>query len=159
MLKQLLVVLLFVATLFAKSHNFSELRYSDATGKYTLQKGSILFSPKGIEIRYPKSGIKIVYDDGILHYFQKDKELQLGSMQTAIMSHYFDILQTVHNHDKSEIEEMFDIQNKEGGKILKPTGAIKNYIKRVETSSQDGKLIFLKLFLQNNDTISITIDD
>ena len=159
MLKKLLVFLFLSVTLMAESYDFTELRYSDATGKYTMQEGKIFFDSGGIVIKYPKKGKRLQYKDGILRYFEKDKEVALGDIQAAIITHYLDILQAVHNNDTSELEEMFTVEDRDDGKVLRPTGTIKKYIRLVQTHKEKGKLLSLKLFLQNNDTITINIDE
>jgi len=158
MFRTFLLFLLFATTLFAKSYNFTELRYSDAIGRYTQVDGVIEFFNDGLKIVYPKAKKELIYKDDDLHYLQEGREIELPSLQKAQMAQYFELLGLIHRGDSSEISEMFDISQKDGMKILTPTGSIKNYIKYIQLQ-EDSKLFHnIKLFLQNNDTISITID-
>jgi len=159
MLKKFFIVLLLIGNLSAKTYNFTELRYSDATDRYKLLEGKITFTPGGLVIIYPKIAKKIEYKNDSLRYFENNKEVSLNNFQAMKIMQYFNILKAVHNNDKSEIQEMFEIKNKNNMELLKPIGSIKKYIRYIKTFKEKGKLFSIKLFLQNNDTISINIDD
>ena len=159
MIKKALLCLLLVGSVFAQSYDFTELRYSDAINRYTLLEGKISFNKNGLNIKYPKSSRELDYKDDTLLYYENEKEISLPDMQVSKMIQYFEILSLLHNGDESELEDMFEVENQADGKILKPLGAIKNYISNIELKNEDKRLQNIKLFLQNNDTISITIND
>lgn len=159
MIQKALLSLLLVSSVFAQSYNFIELRYSDAINRYTQLEGKISFNKSGLNIAYPQSAREIDYKDDTLVYYENDKEVSLPDMQVSKMMQYFDILSLLHNGDESELKDLFEIENQESGNILKPLGSIKNYINYIELRKDDNKLQYIKLFLQNNDTISITIND
>lgn len=159
MIKKVLLSLLLVGSVFAQSYDFTELRYSDAIDRYTQLEGKITFNTDGLNISYPQSARKLDYKDDTLVYYENGKEVSLPDMQASKMMQYFDILSLLHNGDESELEDMFEIENESNRKILKPLGSIKNYINYIELRKEDNRLQFIKLFLQNNDTISININD
>ena len=159
MIQQVIISLLLAGSLFAQTYNFTELRYSDAINRSIQLEGKISFDIDGLNISYPQSAREIDYKNDTLIYYEDDKEVSLPEMQVSKMKQYFDILGLLHNGDESELEGMFEIENKSNTKILKPLGAIKNYINLIELRKYDNKLKYIKLFLQNNDTISININD
>lgn len=159
MIKKAFLFLVLVASMFAQSYNFTELRYSDAINRYTQLEGKISFNKDGLNILYPKSARELDYKDDTLVYYENNKEVSLPEIQVSKMIQYFDILSLLHNGDESELEDMFEVKHQVTGKILKPLGAIKNYINYIELGKDDNKLKYIKLFLQNNDSISININD
>ena len=128
MIKKALLCLLLVGSVFAQSYDFTELRYSDAINRYTLLEGKISFNKNGLNIKYPKSSRELDYKDDTLLYYENEKEISLPDMQVSKMIQYFEILSLLHNGDESELEDMFEVENQADGKILKPLGAIKNYM-------------------------------
>lgn len=159
MLKKFFILLLLIGGLSAKTYNFTELRYSDAINKSKQLEGSITFTPIGLIINYPKNGKTLEYRNGNLRYFENNEEISLNNLQKMKIIQYFDILKMVHNNDMSEIQEMFKVENKDNMELLKPIGSLKNYIHDVQIIRKKGVLRSIKLFLKNNDTISINIDD
>lgn len=159
MIQKVIISLLLAGSLFAQTYNFTELRYSDAINRSIQLEGKISFNIDGLNISYPQSAREIDYKNDTLIYYEDDKEVSLPEMQVSKMKQYFDILCLLHNGDESELEGMFEIKNKSNTKILKPLGAIKNYINLIELRKYDNELKYIKLFLQNNDTISININD
>lgn len=159
MMQKALLLLLFVSSLFAQSYSFTELRYSDAINRYTQLEGEITFSKNGVNIKYPQNAKEIDYKDGALLYYEKSKKIELPQMQASQMMRYFETLLLLHSGDESELQEMFEITESEDKKILKPFGMIKNYINYIELRKDRNVLAYIKLFLKNNDTISININD
>lgn len=159
MIQKTIIFLLLASSLFAQTYNFTELRYSDAINRSIQVEGKISFNIDGLNISYPQSAREIDYKNDTLIYYENDKEVSLPEMQASKMMQYFDILRLLHKGDESELEGMFEIENKSNIKILKPLGAIKNYINLIEFRKYDNELKYIKLFLQNNDTISININD
>ncbi|MDA3909687.1 MAG: hypothetical protein PF437_11430 [Sulfurimonas sp.] len=159
MILKVFLSLLFASSVFAQSYNFTELRYSDAIDRYTQLEGKISFHKDGLNISYPKSARELNYKDDTLVYYENGKKVSLPDMQVSKMIQYFNILSLLHNGDESELADMFEIENQANKKILKPLGAIKNYINYIELRKEDTRLQYIKLFLKNNDTISININD
>jgi hypothetical protein len=159
MFRQALLVLLFGSFAFAQSYNFTELRYSDAIDRYTQLEGEIDFKSDGLTIKYPKSTRELEYKNGSIHYEEGGKELTLSEIQEAQMVRYFEILRVLHSGDESEMEEMFEIKGSADEKTLTPTGSIKHYVKEIQLRKEKSELRYIKLFLQNSDTISIQIDE
>lgn len=159
MLKKALLFLLLALPLFAQSYSFTELRYSYSINRYTQLEGEISFYKDGLRISYPKDARELEYKDDSIRYLQNSKELPLNDMQEMQMMHYFDILRLLHSGDESEIKEMFDIELKGDKKILTPRGSIGDYIDYIELFKVKERLYYIKLYLQNSDTISINIDD
>lgn len=159
MIKTVLALLLFVSFAAAESYNFTELRYSDATGRYTQLEGKISFNKDGLNIQYPKSARELDYKNDTLVYLEENKEVALQEMQATQMMQYFDVLRLLHSGDDSELKEMFEVDKSSDKTVLKPIGSLKYYINYIELTKEQNKLTYVKLFLKNSDNISINIDD
>ncbi len=159
MLKKLLLFLLTSTMLIAGSFNFTEFRYSDATGKSTFFDGQITFLEDGLKIYYPKTKRLLNYQDDILLYMKEDKEVELGSSQAGYIMKYFEILILLHHGDESSLLEMFEVDKSNQMTLLKPTGSAKRYIDHIELEKIDKQLSHVKLYLKNKDYITINIDD
>ena len=159
MFKLLFFLLFSLSTLCAKSYDFTELRYSDAIGKFTQLEGKITFKQEGLSIEYPKSKRLLEYDGEDVLFFENEKEVDLPSVQASNMMHYFDILKLLHEGDETELEESFDIKKHDGKTLLSPKGSIKYYIEHIELVKENNALQYVKLFLKNSDYITINIAD
>jgi len=159
MFKTLLLSMMLSLTLVAQSFNFTELRYSDAIGKTIELKGQISFLKNGLEIFYPKTQRALIYEDEELVYEVEGEDVELGMVQSQQIMHYFEVLILLHSGDESALKEMFDVDKNNGFIKLTPKASLKNYIQKIELLKTNEILEYVKLFMQNNDTIMITIDD
>lgn len=159
MIKIALLFLMFMGVVMADAYNFTELRYSDATGRYLQLEGEINFFDEGLDIKYPATQRELNYDKEVLTFTQKGKEVALDEMQEEQIIRYFDILRLLHVGDDSELRELFSVEDFMQRTLLIPLGSLKYYIKKIELTKDAGKLKFVKLFLKNGDNISINIDD
>jgi outer membrane lipoprotein-sorting protein len=157
--KTLFLVFFFATALFAKSYNFSELRYSDATGRYKQLNGIIEFSKDGLELEYKKEGRKLLYDGENVEYFQNGKEVALATKTQNYLSYYFEILKLLHEGDESELRENFSVKEEELKTVLLPLGSMRYYIDSIELQKEQKELRYVKLFLKNKDTITIHIEN
>ena len=159
MIRTLLVFLLLVRCAFADTYHFTEIRYSDATELSTQLEGEIDFHEHGLDIKYPKSARELKYKNNTLVYLEENKEIALEEVQASQIMQYFDVLILLHNGDESELQEIFEIHNSAEKTLLKPKGTLKYYIDTIELFQEQKRLKRVKLFLKNNDEISIDIDD
>ena len=159
MFKLIVILAILTISIIAQSFNFTELRYSDAIGKTIELHGEITFTKDGLNIHYPKTKRILKYDDGELIYEVDSKEVELDLMQEMQIKNYFDMLILLHYGDDTALNEMFEVDKKNEVIILKSKGSIKEYINKVELLKKNNQLSFVKLFLRNNDTIMITIDE
>ncbi len=155
----LLAFFFFSSLVFAQSYHFTELRYSDAINHYMQLEGTIDFYKDSLDIKYPKIAKELDYKDGELLYYEKSKEVALSELQKFKMIRYFEILILLHNGDVHELNEMFTIEHTSDGERLLPLGRLKSYLKYILLRKEKNSLKYIKLFLQNSDTISITIHD
>jgi hypothetical protein len=159
MLKTILSFLFSISTLLAQSYNFVELRYSDATGRYTQLEGIIDFRQDGLDIKYPKSNRELKYSGNDLMFLQNNKEVALEESQVTHMMQYFDVLRMLHAGDESELNNYFTLEKSADKTILKPRGSIKYYINKIELTKENKQLKYVKLFLKNSDYITINIEN
>jgi len=157
MLKIFLTFFLFISAVMGDAYQFSELRYTDAIGRYVQLDGEIDFQKDTLEIKYPKIGVDLFYDgDGIV-YHKDGKEIELESSQESHMEYYFDILKMLHEGDESELKSQFKMTKSDGFTLLKPIGSMKYYIDKIELTKENKKLKYVKIYLKNSDYITINI--
>lgn len=159
MFKIIFSLLITINLLTASSVNFSEVRYSDAIGKHIQLKGQITFLENGLKIYYPKNSKLLHYENDSLIYKEHDKEIDLNDLQAGQIMSYFDMLILLHKDDEKAYDGMFEVEKKDDITILKPMGSIKNYIINIEMLKEKDEIKRVKLFLKNNDYVTITIDD
>jgi hypothetical protein len=157
--KIILSFFLFVSTLLAQSYNFTELRYSDATGRFTELEGIMDFTSDGLDIRYPKSKRELKYSDDTLVFLQNNKKVAIKESQATQMMQYFDILKMLHAGDESELKDYFTLEKSADTIVLHPTNSIKYYIDKIELTKENKQLKHVKLFLKNSDYITINIEN
>ena len=158
-LKFFFFTLLTSITLLAQSYNFSELRYSDAIGKSSQLDGKIEFTKDGLNIEYPKKRKRLVYNGKGVLLLQDNKKVELKERQEQYMMRYFDILKILHKGDNSELKEEFEVKKQEKKILLTPISTLKYYINSIELIKENTLLSYVKLFLKNNDTITIHIEN
>lgn len=154
-----IIIMVLSLSIMAKNFNFTELRYSDAIGKTIELQGQITFSKDGLSILYPKSKRALKYFDDTLLYELNNEVVELDFMQQQYMIQYFEILILLHNGDESSLGSEFDINKKQEVIVLTPKGTLKNYINKIELFKENKLLEYVKLYLNNNDSIMITIHD
>ncbi len=157
MLKAFFLFFLFLSALYAQSYSFTELRYSDAIGKSMQLDGEITFKKEGLEIKYPKSKRVLDYDGEEISFFEDGNLVELPSEQISNMMHYFDILKLLHEGDENELKSRFIIKKLNEKTLLYPTNNLKYYIEHIELLKKNSTLKNIKLFLKNNDSITINI--
>jgi len=159
MVKIIIFLLLLVNYLLATTYNFTEVRYSDALDKKIKFQGTITFVEDGLSIKYPKENKSLTYKNNVLIYEEDDKKISLENIQERKVIQYFKILILVHNANINEIKNIFTVIEKNSKTILLPITSLSQYIKKVELLKYNNKLNQIQLFLQNNDSIKININN
>ncbi|RLA80692.1 MAG: hypothetical protein DRG78_10490 [Epsilonproteobacteria bacterium] len=159
MVKIIIFLLLLVNYLLATTYNFTEVRYSDALDKKIKFQGTITFVEDGLSIKYPKENKSLTYKNNVLIYEEDDKKISLENIQEKKVIQYFKILILVHNANINEIKNIFTVIEKNSKTILLPITSLSQYIKKVELLKYNNKLNQIQLFLQNNDSIKININN
>jgi cytochrome oxidase Cu insertion factor (SCO1/SenC/PrrC family) len=159
MIKVLFVLCLLLSSVTGQSFHFSELRYSDAINHYTQLNGTIDFQKDSLEISYKHPAVDFFYDGEDIVYTKDGKEMPLDATQKAHMMQYFDILKMLHVGDESELKSEFTMSHSHGFTLLKPTGTLRYYIEKIELTKENNLLEYVKLYLKNNDYITINIDN
>ena len=159
MVKIIIFLLLLVNYLLATTYDFTEVRYSDALDKKIKFQGTITFVEDGLSIKYPKENKSLTYKNNVLIYEEDDKKISLENIQERKVIQYFKILILVHNANINEIKNIFTVIEKNSKTILLPITSLSQYIKKVELLKYNNKLNQIQLFLQNNDSIKININN
>lgn len=157
MLKIFLLVLLFFSTVIAKSYNFNEIRYSDAINKSITLQGNISFYKDGLLIKYNSPSASLYYQNKKLVYKRDNKKVKLSKQNAKNIMRYFQLLILIHNGDKNVIEQLFTIKHKADKTILMPNVGIRHYVSKIVLKKQYKQLKQIKLFLENKDSITISI--
>lgn len=151
--------MLYCSLATAQSFNFHEIRYSDAIDRSMELHGEISFYKNGLFIKYTTTNESLKYDDGNLVYEQDGKPVDIDDSKAQNIIQYFEILMLVHSGDEALLKSMFEIEKNGNETTLKPTGSIRNYVKSIELVKSEQKLKSIKLFLKNNDHITIGIEN
>lgn len=159
MIKIIFSFLFSMSMLAASSFQFNEQRYSDAISKYINVDGEISFLKDGLEVFYPKNSVTLHYENNTLTYTREDKEKPIPQEQAQQIMQYFDILLLIHKNDDEAYKKVFKLQVKDNLTLLEPLGSIKDYISSIEISKKANLIKKVKIFLRNNDNITITIND
>jgi len=159
MIKFLFTFLLLVSSVMAKSYHFSEERYSDALAKSINLEGIISFGNASLEIHYEESDNRLVYEDEELTRYESDEEVELDENEALKIAQYFEIIILLYEDDKEKLQEEFTSDKMSDTTTLFPKGEMKEYIKKILLVHQNDDLKSLKLYLNNDDTIKISIED
>ncbi|MDB2562667.1 hypothetical protein N9X61_03590 [Sulfurimonas sp.] len=159
MFKVIVILVIYISASFADTFHFKELRYSNAIDKAIEIEGQIRFMKNGLKIFYPQGLKSIKYQNDIIVYKEDNQETELGIGQQRQLASYFDILILLHQGNESAYKDMFEVSKRDLIVTLEPTGMLEDYIKKIETFREKEMLKEVKIFLQNDDYIVITIYD
>lgn len=159
MFKAALIVSIFISLALSSSFNFSEVRYSDAIDKSIEFHGKITFLEDGLFIEYKDINKSLKYSADSLAYVQDGQKIKLSEVEAQKIIQYFNVLMLLHSDNEELLSTQFSIEKLQDKSILKPKGDLEKFIKKIEIIKIDNMLKEVKLFLKNNDTIKISIQD
>ena len=159
MIKFLVLFVMLLSSLFARSYNFSETRYSDAFDESVTLNGEISFLPEGLSIKYNNSDKALHYENGDLNYLQNGESVEISEEEAARVVQYFEIIILLYSGDEESLHREFSVTKEKDKLVLTPLNEMKNYINKIELKKEDKQLKVLKLFLSNSDNITISIED
>lgn len=152
MYKILFLLVIFFNFSFAKVIEFKEERYLYALDNSIYKKGYIEFKENSIKTWYKNNKETLYFKNDKLYKIIDTKQIELNNIAAKI---YFLILEGVF-HNNSNVIDKFFIQKKQNDLIsLTPKEIISKYMQKVEYKKDKEKLIFLKIYLHNNDRIII----
>lgn len=157
--KTILIGILLTISLFAKSFNFIEDRYSDALGRSISLDGEITFEKDRLFIKYKDSNREILYKDSSLELKDGADILVLAKEESQRMSQYFKIILLLYANDEKELEKKFDIKTENDISVLFPKGHMKDFLQKIVLQKEKNELKEIRLFIQNGDRIVISIKD
>ncbi len=158
-MKILFFLLLMVSCVVAKSYRFSETRYSDALEKSMQLRGTISFGDESLEILYDTNSNRLVYEDEELSMYEGEETIELDASESLKIAQYFDIIILLYEGDEEKLSHQFMVQKEDTQTLLFPKNEMKNYIQKIRLTHDKESLKSLKLFLSNDDTIKISIED
>ncbi len=150
--KFLFFLLIFFNFSFALVIEFKEERYLYALDNSIYKKGFIEFKENSIKTWYKNSKETLYFKNDKLYKIKDNEQIELNNIAAKI---YFLILEGIF-HNNSNVINKFFIQEKQNDLILlAPKEIISKYMQKVEYKKKKEKLIFLKIYLHNNDRIII----
>ncbi|AXH13854.1 hypothetical protein [Malaciobacter mytili] len=150
--KFLFFLLIFFNFSFALVIEFKEERYLYALDNSIYKKGFIEFKENSIKTWYKNSKETLYFKNDKLYKIKDKEQIELNNIAAKI---YFLILEGIF-HNNSNVINKFFIQEKQNDLILlAPKEIISKYMQKVEYKKKKEKLIFLKIYLHNNDRIII----
>jgi len=158
-MKKLLLLLLLLSTLSATEYRFHEARYSDALGKTMQLSGAITFEFDKLIIKYDNSQRAIVYEDEEVKIYQGEQELDLDENEALKIAQYFEIIRMLYDDNTEKIKREFVVLDSSAKTVLKPIAELKNAMEKIELHRKNKHLKDLKLYLNNSDTIKISIEN
>ena len=158
-MKIFFLLLFLITSLMAKSYHFSEVRYSDAVAKSIDLYGVISFGDESLEIVYEKSQSRLLYEDEELTMYVGDEEVDLDESESMKIAQYFEIILLLYEGDEERIQANFTTKKDVDKTLLRPKNEMSEYIKKIELVHKNTSLKSLQLYLSNDDTIKISIED
>jgi len=160
MIKKIVFIhLLLASVILASTYNFVEHRYSDALDRTMSLEGEISFFPQKLHINYKNSDTQIIYEDLFVKLKKSGAKAELADGELQRMSEYFKIILMLYRDDIKELENRFEITKGDQEILLYPKDYIKEFLKKIRLKKNDNKLKEIKLFFNNNDKITIIIND
>ena len=157
MIKRILFLVLLSSSLFAKTYNFSENRYSYAFDSSIVLDGIISFEHNTLKINYENTKREILYQDSLLQIKEDNEVIPMDEMEVQRVSAFFKILLLVYSNDSNALSEKFYMKKQKDGILLLPKEELARYIKKIILKKEKEQLKIFQLFLQNDDTITISI--
>lgn len=152
----ILIVLLHV-TLFAQSYNFDEVKFVSAietdfrqSGKIEIEKNSTIITytkPQFKLINKTDNNITITNSSGEI-YALRGKALFYTNLFIGVMTRLGDIKEIKTNRD-------FDVQKDNDIYNITFKGDIADSILKAEVKTKEAKVISFKMFMPNDDTLTI----
>ena len=158
-MKLFLLLLVLISSLFSKTYNFTETRYSDAFDSSLDLEGIISFKKNGLKINYENENREILYEDSLLIIKENEKVLDIDAMQIQSVSSFFEILFMIYNNDETILKENFILKNIGNRIELYPKNNLSQHIEIISVLKVKEQTKEVKLFLKNGDSITIRIDD
>ena len=157
--KIFLILMLLFTSMFAKSYHFKELRYSDGLDRSISLSGEISFLSEGLSIKYDESKRSLRYEDERLELFDDGELVAIGEEESLKIIQYFELIMILNAGDEKSLASAFEISKEQMIETLVPKDELKNYIKKIQLQRENAELKKIKLYLSNEDTISISIED
>jgi len=157
--KIFLILMLLFTSMFAKSYHFKELRYSDGLDRSISLSGEISFLSEGLSIKYDESKRSLRYEDERLELFDDGELVAIGEEESLKIIQYFELIIILNAGDEKSLASAFEISKEQMIETLVPKDELKNYIKKIQLQRENAELKKIKLYLSNEDTISISIED
>lgn len=158
-MKKILLLLLPLSLLFAVSHRFTELRYSDATGDIQRLEGKVTFGIDALKINYKESNRTLSYLDGNLTLFENAKPIAIPSRQKQGMIRYLELILLLNENDETSLDDSFEVTHADHNLSLHPKGSAKRFIESIEVHKEHNEPRKIRLNMTNRDYILIDIHE
>jgi hypothetical protein len=157
MFKLIFLIFLSFSSVIATTYRFSEQRFSDALNRSIKLEGRITFTETALYIEYDKSHKSLDYRNDKLTYMINGEPVEMDEINQQKVMQYFDILVLLHQGKMDAIGKMFTTEKIANVMTLYPLQSLANFISKIELRKENDILKQAKLYLTNNDRISINI--
>lgn len=158
-MKLFVILLVLISSLFSKTYNFTETRYSYAFDNSISLNGVINFKENSLQINYENDNREILYEDSVLIIKENEQVLEFDAIQMQRISSFFEVLLMIYSDDKTVLKEHFEFKELDNKTVLNPIGDLSRYIEKVILIKSNKQLKNVKIFLNNGDNITISIED
>ena len=155
MFKIVILIMMLLEVLSAKSMHFMEEKYHAALDKTLKKKGNITFEKGKIRIVYEGSKNSLLYEDNYLYTTKQTKVQKLDLRKKPAIKMFFVLFEAVYLNKQNVLKTYFNITKKGNTFMLYPKKSIAPYIKAMRYSKVKNKLLFLTISLSNGDRIHI----
>ncbi len=152
MYRVLFLLVIFFNFSFALLIEFKEERYLYALDNSIYKKGYIEFKQNSIKTWYENNKETLYFNNDKLYKIIDKEQIELNNIAAKI---YFLILEGIFHNNSNVIDKFFTQRKQNNLIILSPKEIISKYMQKVEYKKHKEKLIFLKIYLHNNDRIII----
>ncbi len=154
MIKKLLLVFLFISSVYADIVNFKENRYLYAIDNSFSKKGTIIFEKESIEVSYNLDSKIMVYSNDKLTIKDGDEVYEVDLEKNIHMKVFFYLLEAIYYNRQDHLKEFFTIKDDNSTILLNPKDLVSNYISHI-SYKKTKRLDFLEIKLNNKDRIYI----
>ncbi len=154
---RIVLILLLHVALFGQSYNFEEIKFVNAVGTDFRKSGKIEISNKKVVITYEKPKFKqiIKEDNNITIKGSSGDVYKLKGKALYYTGLFIDIMTQLGSFEKIQSNRDFKVERADNIFYLTFLGDLSDRVEKAEVKVKDSKVIRFKLFMPNEDTLTI----
>jgi len=154
---RIILILLLHVMLFAKSYDFDEIKFVSAVGTDYKQSGNIEKSGKKVVITYREPRFKQItkIDNNITIKSSSGDIYTLKGKALYYTGLFIDIMTKIDSFDKLKTNKDFRVERENKVFYLTFLGDLSDTITKAEVKTENSKVLSFKMFMPNEDTLTI----